>query len=115
MRGRKAMEICWTQRQQWVLEEIVGRATSSQRDVRRTAVIGDSAEVDRLAADSLAPVPAGVPNVRSSGAFLRFGLGLEFRDMAVGSKEERLHRGRTGELRRKRTRRNTPWAISSAG
>jgi putative transposase len=39
MRGRKAPEICLTQRQQWVLEEIVRRPTSSQRDVRRAAIV----------------------------------------------------------------------------
>ena len=39
MRGRKAPEICLTQRQRWVLEEIVNRPTSSQRDVRRAAIV----------------------------------------------------------------------------
>jgi transposase len=39
MRGRKAPEICLTQRQRWVLEDIVRRPSSSQRDVRRAAII----------------------------------------------------------------------------
>lgn len=39
MRGRRAPGICLTQRQRWVLEEMVRRPTSSQRDARRAAII----------------------------------------------------------------------------
>ena len=39
MRGRKAPVICLTSRQRGVLEEMVRRPTSSQRDARRAAII----------------------------------------------------------------------------